>query len=94
VLQASTGAEALEVVERSHSSIDVLVTDIMMPEMSGREVAKALLGTQPQLKVLYMSGDSTRGLAPSERSDVSVLQKPFRLQVLGDKINALLHRRS
>lgn len=96
VLQARTGKEAMHAVLRSHSPIDLLVTDVVMPEMGGREVAQALLEIHPQLKVLYMSGDSdkARWAIGSEGAQSAVLQKPFRLQVLKDKIDSLLSRES
>src|SRR5205814_7540231 len=92
VLQASTGAEAMQVVARSHSPIDVLVTDVVMPVMSGCEVAEALLASQPNLRVLFISGDSDKavGLASNGKANGPILQKPFRLEVLGARINELL----
>lgn len=92
VLQARTGKEAMHAVLRSHSPIDVLVTDVVMPEMGGHEVAEALLEIHPHLKVLYMSGDSDKASTSGKSSRGAVLQKPFRLQVLKSKIDDLLSR--
>ncbi len=92
ILQARTGPEALHVALRNRSPLDLLITDIVMPEMSGCEVAEKLLEMHPNLKVLYMSGD-TEGAAPShgtKRSENAVLQKPFRLNKLKDKIRDVL----
>jgi len=91
VLQARTGVEAMHLVLKSQSPIDVLLTDIVMPEMSGPEVADSLLQTHPDLRVLYMSGDSgkAKSLLANQESHGAVLQKPFRLQVLGEQINRL-----
>jgi len=92
VLQARTGAEAIHVVGQSRSSLDVLITDIVMPKMNGHEVAEKLLELHPGLKVLYMSGDVDRVRMP-ESSGVSqsvTLRKPFRLDVLKDHIHELL----
>ncbi len=92
VLQARTGPEAIHIVLRNRSPLDLLITDIVMPEMGGCEVAEKLLEMRPNLKVLYMSGDADEA-APShvaKRSHHAVLQKPFRLNKLNDKIRDLL----
>jgi two-component system cell cycle sensor histidine kinase/response regulator CckA len=91
VLQARTGSEALNVVQQSRSSLDVLVTDIYMPKMSGHDVAAALLEQHPHLKILYISGDP--GRQASGAADLpgnATLRKPFRLNILRDKIHDLL----
>jgi two-component system, cell cycle sensor histidine kinase and response regulator CckA len=92
VLQARTGDEALRVVQQNRSRLDVLITDIVMPKMTGRQVAEQLLDLNADLKVLYMSGDTND--APRERLSHStenvVLRKPFRLDTLKDRIHELL----
>jgi len=92
VLQAQTGLEAIHVVLRNRSSLDLLITDIVMPGMSGPEVAEKLIGLHPDLKVLYMSGDVEKAGPGNDaiKSGQAVLQKPFRLNVLNDKIHDLL----
>ena len=92
VLQARTGSEAIHVVEKNRSLLDLLITDVVMPGMSGPEVAEKLIEMQPDLKILYMSGDVDQGAAWSDsaKSGQAVLQKPFRLNVLNDKIHDLL----
>jgi two-component system, cell cycle sensor histidine kinase and response regulator CckA len=91
VLQARAGSEALNVAQQSRSSLDILVTDILMPKMNGHEVAAALRAEHPDLKVLYISGDPGR-TAPrgTEISADAILRKPFRLNILRDKIHDLL----
>jgi CheY-like chemotaxis protein len=92
VLQARTGVEALNVVQQSRSALDILITDMAMPKMNGREVAAALLGQNPNLKVLYISGDPGRQ-ADAEAANSpthAVLRKPFRLNVLRDRIHDLM----
>ena len=86
VLQARTGPEAFRVAEQNRSPLDLLITDIVMPGMSGREVAEQLLEMHPGLKVLYMSGDAHEGMG----SQNPILQKPFRLNKLKDKIHEIL----
>ncbi|HUK26503.1 MAG TPA: response regulator [Terriglobales bacterium] len=91
VLQAKNGPEALEIIERHNGSLDLLVTDILMPEMTGGEVAGKLQHLYPELKVLYMSGDSnTAPLAGPADPASTPLQKPFRLNRLNDMIRDLL----
>ncbi|MFZ0814283.1 MAG: response regulator, partial [Candidatus Sulfotelmatobacter sp.] len=92
VLQARTGDEAVHVVQQNRSSLDVLITDIVMPKMSGLQVAEKLLELNPDLKILYMSGDTdeahrTRANRPPGNA---VLRKPFRLETLKDRIHELL----
>lgn len=55
VLEASSGAEALLLCEAEIEPIDILVTDVVMPEMSGRELAERFLVIRPETKVIYMS---------------------------------------
>lgn len=92
VLQARTGSEAIHVVQRNRSPLDLLITDVVMPGMSGPEVAEKLIEMHPDLKVLYMSGDVDKAASwnDSAKSGQAVLQKPFRLNMLNDKIHDLL----
>jgi len=85
VLQAKTGVEALNIAQQKRVPVDLLITDVIMPVMSGHQVARELAETYPGLKVLYMSGD-----AAQNQSQDDVLQKPFRLDKLNEKIRSLL----
>jgi CheY-like chemotaxis protein len=92
VLQARTGEEAIHVAQQNRSRLDVLITDIVMPKMTGHEVAGRLLDLHTDLKVLYMSGDTDGarhppGIRPPENA---ILRKPFRLETLKDRIHELL----
>ena len=94
VLQARTGDEAIHVVQQNRSRLDLLITDIVMPKMTGRQVAEKLLELHSDLKVLYMSGDADEA-APSCATDPpenAVLRKPFRLGALTDRIHELLEK--
>jgi two-component system, cell cycle sensor histidine kinase and response regulator CckA len=84
VLQARSGAEAINIAQQKRAPVDLLITDIVMPVMSGREVARELAEMCPGIKVLYMSGDA------HQPSRDEVLQKPFRLDTLNEKIRSLL----
>ncbi len=78
-LEATNGAEALSLLEQHSGSIHMLLTDLVMPKMSGPELAERLLKIRPEIKVLYMSGytdsDSSRKRILS--ADSVFLQKPF-----------------
>jgi hypothetical protein len=93
VLVASDGPEALE-LERQAEHIDLLVTDLVMPQMSGMEVARRVLEKRPAMPVLFMSGYTDRSLQETEQlpADVDVMQKPFTSTVLAARVrNALDH---
>lgn len=92
VLQARTGEEAIQVVQQNKPSLDILITDVVMPRMGGHEVAEKLLEQYPGLRVLYMSGDTQnpRSSSSTERLRGAMLRKPFRLETLKDKIHELL----
>jgi len=92
VLQAKTGDEAIHLMQQNRSHLDVLITDIVMPGISGIEMAEMLLQFDSDLKVLYMSGDAgdteqSRATAPYRNA---VLRKPFRLEALTARIHELL----
>jgi two-component system cell cycle sensor histidine kinase/response regulator CckA len=87
VLEASNGAEAVQVASRHHGSIDVLLTDVVMPGMRGTELAKRLLAARPRMRVVYISGYTEGGLGDqADHSAGALLQKPFKL---GDLENML-----
>ncbi len=56
VLEASTGVEALEVMEKHKGKIDIVVSDVVMPEMDGPTLLKELRKTNPDLKIIFVSG--------------------------------------
>ncbi len=92
VLEAASPAEALAIWKNGHLLIDLLLTDVIMPQMSGRELADRLAESRPGLKVLYMTGYSDdvvlqRGV---EAGKVPVLQKPFTREALGTRVRAVL----
>ena len=94
VLQAENGQDALRLFEASGEKIDLLMADVVMPDLSGREVAEALQAMDPHLKVLFQSGytDDTvvrRGIL---RAEVAFLKKPFSLDDLARKVREALDR--
>ncbi|MBZ5665108.1 MAG: response regulator [Acidobacteriia bacterium] len=92
VLQARTGDEAIHVVQQNRSRLDILITDIVMPRMTGLQVAEKLLELHSDLKVLYMSGDTDQAHSSPENDppENAILRKPFRLDTLTDRIHELL----
>ena len=79
VIEARDGADALKKVELHRSAIDLLVTDMVMPGMTGQELTARLRQSRPETRVLYMSGYSERAAADAARGDSSMrlLAKPF-----------------
>ena len=93
VLTASDGKEALEVAKRV-GPIRVLVTDIVMPNMRGHELAKLLRESRKNLKVIYMSGYLEFNKADDEFLEGSYfLQKPFSRDSLVNKVDEALRRK-
>jgi two-component system, cell cycle sensor histidine kinase and response regulator CckA len=93
VVEAENPEQALA-ASKDDPSIDLLVTDVVMPRMSGPEIARALAVARDDLKVLYMSGYSdavvvNQGLL---EPGTAFIQKPFRAQELTDKVRTLLER--
>lgn len=88
VFEATDGQNALDVFAQ-HPRIDLVLTDLSMPGLSGTEVAKILKTRSPQLRVIYMSGSSDR--APS---DGPLIQKPFKPGALASKIREVLDTRA
>jgi DNA-binding NtrC family response regulator len=92
VLHAADGREALEMANKYKHPIHLLLTDVVMPNIGGLELARRLNQPRPQMKVLYMSGYPDHATWSSELVDetVAVLQKPFPLDTLAHKIRNLL----
>jgi CheY-like chemotaxis protein len=90
VLAAASAEEALSRYGRDSRPLDILVTDLVMPHMSGRELAKAFAALHPETKVLFMSGysDLTNGVAEVEGH---FLQKPFTAASLLKKVREILN---
>jgi len=91
-LEAGGGAEALRIFEQHRGGIDLLLTDVIMPQMSGRDLAERLRSVQPALKVLYMSGYTDDMLAHHGvlEPNVYLLPKPFAPDELGAKLREVL----
>jgi PAS domain S-box-containing protein len=92
VLEARHGAEAIEISERHRGPIHLMVTDVVMPQMSGRELAQRLLPVRPDLRVLYMSGYTDDAIVRHGvlGAGMAFLSKPFTPDALAVKVRELL----
>jgi signal transduction histidine kinase/DNA-binding response OmpR family regulator len=93
VIAASGGNEAIAHFERHGQEIQLLITDLVLPKMSGKEIAERLLSKQPGLRILFISGYTgdilaNQGILSGPRMDF--LQKPFGLKALRAKVRAVL----
>jgi PAS domain S-box-containing protein len=88
VLEANDGPAALRLLKREDQRIDLLFTDVVMPGMSGRELADKAREIQPDLQVLYTSGYTRNAIVHGGRLDsgVEMIAKPFTYQSLSEKI--------
>jgi two-component system, cell cycle sensor histidine kinase and response regulator CckA len=95
VIEASNAGEALLACERHGGTIHLLLTDVVMPQMSGLELAKRLLQVRPELKVIFMSGYTDDSIVRHGvlASDVSYLQKPLTPAALAAKVRQVLDAR-
>ena len=92
VLTAATPGEALETAAREGDDIDVLITDVVLPEMSGREVARRIQTRHPSVRVLYMSGYTDDAIVRHGMLDAGLafLQKPFVPETLAARVRQVL----
>jgi two-component system cell cycle sensor histidine kinase/response regulator CckA len=95
VLEADNGEAALQIVSGYSGKIDMLITDVVMPGMSGRELSARLCASCPQTKVLYLSGYTEDAIVHEGviDPDTAFLQKPFTLQMLARKVREVLGER-
>ncbi|HKT09640.1 MAG TPA: response regulator [Gemmatimonadaceae bacterium] len=92
VIEAATGKEAAQLASRRPGRIDLLVTDVVMPELSGRDLVRTLRTTRPDLKVLYMSGYTDDAVLRQGMLEpaAAFLQKPFRPEDLARRVRQIL----
>jgi two-component system cell cycle sensor histidine kinase/response regulator CckA len=92
VLEAEHGEAALRTASDYHGPIDMLITDVVMPGMSGRELAKQLSASDPGIKVLFLSGYTEDAVVHQGvlEAGTAFLQKPFTLQMLSRKVREVL----
>ena len=88
VLEADGPARAIELLREHGCGIDLLITDLILPGTSGRELARTAQQRCPRMKVLYMSGHEAHA-----DPDMEFIEKPFRSEDLLAKVRAMLGER-
>jgi signal transduction histidine kinase/CheY-like chemotaxis protein len=91
-LEAADGSEALAILDKGKAAIDLLLTDVVMPGMTGRELTEAARARDHGLRVLYMSGYPSDVIARNGRLEAGVvlLSKPFTMQALAARVHEVL----
>ncbi len=94
VFEAVSGVDALEVMEREGGKVDIVVSDVIMPEMDGPTMFKELRKTHPNLKIIFVSGypDDAFKNGLGEQDTFAFLPKPFTLSQLAEKVKEQLGR--
>ena len=94
VLGALEGMEAFLLCEEREGPIDLLVTDVVMPKMSGRELAERIASIRPEIKVLYMSGYTDNAIVHHGilSEGINYIQKPFTVESLIRKVREVLDK--
>ena len=92
VATATNGREALSVAEEAGEAIDLVLTDVVMPEMSGQQLVEALKERRPDLKVIFMSGYTPNSIVHRGEIEAGVpmIQKPFTPELLAIRIREVL----
>jgi PAS domain S-box-containing protein len=92
ILEAEDGAAALQIAAGHRGNIDLLLTDVVMPGMNGRELATQITAQRPDARVLYMSGYTENAIGHDGLLDagINLLQKPFGLPALRERVRELL----
>jgi PAS domain S-box-containing protein len=92
ILEAEDGAAALQIVDGHQGKIDLLLTDVIMPGMNGRELATQISKLLPDVRVLYMSGYTENAVGHDGTLDVGInlMQKPFSLPALRERVREVL----
>ena len=96
VLTAESGSEALRLAADHHGPIDLLITDVVMPDFRGPELARRLVEQRPDLVTLFMSGYMDDALGEDTATPsvpVDFIQKPFSPSALAARVREMLDRR-
>jgi CheY-like chemotaxis protein len=92
VLEASNATAALEIIARPGTRVDLLLSDVVMPGINGRELANRARELQPNIRVLFMTGYSQDAFVHQGRldPDIELIEKPFRSERLAARVRAML----
>ena len=92
MLSAPSGREALKLAREYSGRIDLLLTDVIMDELPGPELAERLLQGRPEMKVVFISGFADGSIAPNGilKPGTVLVQKPFTIRVLSAKLREVL----
>lgn len=92
VLEAGSGDAALAVAEEVNGQIDLLLTDVVMPSMNGRELSQALVARYPDVRVLFMSAytEDEVILQGVRVAEVNFINKPFSVEGLREKVRQVI----
>ena len=95
VLAVCSSGEAVQLARTHTGKIHVLMTDVVMPEMNGRELADRIVAIRPDIKCLFMSGYTSNAIVHRGVLDegISFIQKPFSMQALAAKVSEVLGRK-
>ncbi|MGM0454145.1 MAG: response regulator, partial [Thermodesulfobacteriota bacterium] len=91
VLSASTPAAAIELARKKRDRIRLLISDMVMPEMGGRQLKEKIEAVCPDIRTLFISG-YPENQRIEEETDAAFLQKPFNLKSLTEKVRQALDR--
>jgi CheY-like chemotaxis protein len=94
VIEAINGKKALEILTQNGTKIDLIVTDLIMPEMNGKEMAVEVEKILPEVRILFTSGYAEDHIVQSGSLDkgVDFLQKPYSIQTLAKKVREVLDK--
>ena len=92
VLMAARGLEAINICQEAVEPVELLITDVVMPEMNGRDLSKTLAEMYPEMKILYMSGYTDDAVISDGvlEAGTAFLQKPFSPETLAHKVREVL----
>lgn len=96
VSEAQNGAEAVALMESGSTHIDLVITDVIMPVMGGRDLAKRAQSLQPDVKIMFISGYSDRVLTKNEvlEPGLNYLPKPFTPEILRQRVRQVLEAKT
>ena len=93
VIEAARAAEALSVSDNYHGRIDLLMTDLSMPQMNGDELATRLSHLRPDTRILFMSGMTEHAVQGDIAAHAAFIQKPFTPTTIAQKVRDVLDAR-